>query len=117
MNVIKDEGKISCVKRDDLPPRWVADVAAVKMFAGSFFAALEGVSFHWLPRFEVETVPTHKQFIPYALLQTADGLHTGCYRRSGSETRFHDLWSVSVGGHINPCDSGRGRRFPFGHYQ
>ena len=108
MNAIKDEEKVLCVKRDDLPPRWMADAAAVKMPAGSFFAAMEGVSFHWLPRVRVETDTAFKQLIPYVLVQTADGLHTGCYRRNGAEQRLHDFWSVGVGGHINPNDCRNG---------
>ena len=108
MNAIKDEEKVLCVKRDDLPPRWMADAAAVKMPAEQLLETLNDVPFHWLPRSIAETDPTHKQLIPYVLLQTADGLYTGCYRRNGSEKRLHDLWSVGVGGHINPCDLGEG---------
>ena len=108
MNVDKNEEKVLCFKRNDLPPRWVADVSVVKMTEEEFFGALEDMPFHWLPRFKAETDHAFKQLIPYVLLQTADGLHTGCYLRNGSEARLHDFWSVGIGGHINPNDCRNG---------
>ena len=80
----------------------------MKMTAGEFFMALEGIPFYWLPRSSAEMDPIYKQLIPYALLQTADGLHTGCYRRKGSEKRLHDFWSVGIGGHVNQNDRRNG---------
>ena len=108
MSATQNDEKVLCIRRADLPSRWVAETAVVKMPAEQLLETLNDVPFHWLPRAIAETDPTHKQFIPYVLLQTADGLHTGCYRRNGSEKRLHDLWSVGVGGHINPCDLGEG---------
>ena len=108
MSATQNDEKVLCVKRDDLPPRWVAETAVVKMPAEQLFETLNCVPFHWLPRTVAETDPTHKQVIPYVLLQTVDGLYTGCYRRNGSENRLHDLWSVGIGGHINPCDLEKG---------
>lgn len=57
-----------------------------------------------MPRADAEVTPLHKQLIPYMVIRTDDGGRIGCYRRSGSETRLHDLWSCGVGGHINPVD-------------
>lgn len=108
MSATNKEETVLCMRRADLPPRWVADTAVVKMTVEAFFAALAGISFYWLPRSKAETDPAYKQLIPYVLLQTADGLHTGCYRRRGTEKRLHDFWSVGIGGHVNGQDCGNG---------
>jgi predicted NUDIX family phosphoesterase len=100
--------KVLCIRRSHLPRKWVADSAVVKMTAETFFGMLAGAPVHWLPRAEAESDPAYKQLIPYVLLQSADGLHTGCYRRNGSEGRLHSFWSVGIGGHINPGDCGNG---------
>lgn len=65
---------------------------------------LSGDLLHYRPRDEVETDPSWKQVIPYAVLRCGEWLY--CYRRSskGNEARLHGLISIGVGGHINPCD-------------
>jgi len=108
MNAVEKEEKVLCIKRTDLPPPWVAETAVIEMTAESFISALEAAPFHWIARSEAEADPVYKQLIPYVLLQTIDGLHTGCYRRSGTEQRLHDFWSVGIGGHINQNDCGTG---------
>ena len=108
MTATNEEEKVLCIRRADLPSRWVADAAVVKMAAETFFRALAGIPVHWLPRPDAESDPIYKQLIPYVLLQTADGLHTACYRRRGSEKRLHDFWSVGIGGHVNGQDFGNG---------
>ena len=52
----------------------------------------------YLPRIEAETDPTHKQLIPYVLAIKETQIL--CYRRNGTESRLHGLWSVGIGGHI-----------------
>ena len=108
MSAERIEERVLCIKLADLPRRWVADAAMVKMTAEQFFTALEGIPFEWVPRSKAEEDLSYKQLIPYVLLQTTDGLHTGCYRRKGSEKRLHDFWSVGVGGHVNQNDCGSG---------
>lgn len=58
----------------------------------------------YIDRDEAENNPNYKQIIPYCVISR--GTATFCYQRSkiGSENRLHDLWSIGVGGHINPCD-------------
>jgi predicted NUDIX family phosphoesterase len=56
------------------------------------------------PRDQVEEDPEYRQIIPYAAFN-----HAGCYfltrRLSGStESRLHALYSLGIGGHINPSD-------------
>ena len=108
MSAAQSDEKVLCIRWDDLPSPWTADVATVKMTTEEFFSALEGIPFQWLLRSKAETDLAHKQLIPYVLVQTADGLHTGCYRRNGTEQRLHDFWSVGVGGHINSNDCKNG---------
>ena len=58
----------------------------------------------YIDRNEAENNANYKQIIPYCVISR--GNETFCYQRSkkGSENRLHDLWSLGVGGHINPCD-------------
>lgn len=60
---------------------------------------------HYVDRKPAEENEDIKQLIPYCVLFE----HTGkvfSYKRSkkGNDNRLHDLWSIGVGGHINPCD-------------
>lgn len=47
---------------------------------------------------------SYKQVIPYCIFTKNDRLFMYQRSKHGSENRLHDLWSVGVGGHINPCD-------------
>lgn len=62
----------------------------------------------YLPRSIAEQDPSHKQLVPYVILQSHDQVF--CYTRSkkGSEERLHDRWSLGVGGHICQEDGERG---------
>lgn len=56
------------------------------------------------PRPAMETDAAYKQLIPYIILHSKDQVFR--YRRTqkGGESRLHDLYSIGVGGHINPED-------------
>jgi predicted NUDIX family phosphoesterase len=56
------------------------------------------------PRSEVEPDRSWKQVIPYLVLR--DGADYFLMQRTaaGGDTRLHDLWSIGVGGHLNPGD-------------
>ncbi len=58
----------------------------------------------YIDRDIAENDKSYKQVIPYCLINRGDSIF--CYQRSksGSENRLHDLWSLGVGGHVNPCD-------------
>src|SRR4029079_8694658 len=68
------------------------------------------------PRAEVEPDRTWKQVIPCLVLR--DGARYFLMRRTkaGGDARLHDLWTIGVGGHLNPGDGDlagggwRGRR-------
>lgn len=46
----------------------------------------------------------YKQIIPYCIFTKGELVFVYERSKSGSETRLHNLLSIGVGGHINPCD-------------
>lgn len=71
-------------------------------------AAVDAEGRH-LRRADVEDDPEEQQIIPYCIVRHIDGeyLLTRRLRRS-SERRLHHLYSLGVGGHVNPGDGGVG---------
>jgi predicted NUDIX family phosphoesterase len=61
------------------------------------------------PRSQVEEDPGYKQFIPYVVFRSGDGVF--CYKRGRSqgEARLHRLRSLGVGGHVSEEDAQGGR--------
>ena len=66
----------------------------------------EAISTHalFMPRAQVENDPTYQQIIPYVVFR-----HQGRYfvthrKTAGSDARIHHLYSLGVGGHLNPID-------------
>lgn len=56
----------------------------------------------YMARQEAETSDLHKQIIPYVVV-TFEGKYLLFKRKSKqSETRLHNMYSLGVGGHINP---------------
>lgn len=56
------------------------------------------------PRREMEADPSFKQIIPYLVLRDGDRYFLMQRTRAGGDVRLHDLWSIGVGGHLNPGD-------------
>jgi predicted NUDIX family phosphoesterase len=90
------------VPRDALVPGagWVgirsgdlADALAVVAREGRF-----------LRRGDAEEDPGHKQVIPYLVLRDGERWFLMRRTRAGGDARLHDLWSIGVGGHLNPGD-------------
>ncbi|THB81257.1 MAG: phosphoesterase [Desulfobacteraceae bacterium] len=94
---------VLCIRRNDLPDTWVEKKSIIPMDLDSFCTVGQSAGFQFMDRGRVEADPSLKQIIPYIMFQTPDGL-TAVYKRAGSETRLHDLWSLGIGGHINPED-------------
>ena len=71
---------------------------------GPDFEALIARAGEFRPRGEMERDRSWKQVIPYLVLR--DGSRYFLMRRTkaGSDTRLHDLWTIGVGGHLNPGD-------------
>jgi len=62
----------------------------------------------YLPRARVEDDPAQQQVIPYCIVAHSDGTYLLTRRlRRSSERRLHHLYSLGVGGHINPGDGER----------
>lgn len=58
----------------------------------------------YIDRDIAENDPSYKQVIPYCVFTKNSDLFIYQRSKKASENRLHDLWSVGVGGHINPCD-------------
>lgn len=56
------------------------------------------------PRAEVESDPSLKQLIPYLVLRDGPRYFLMRRTRAGGDARLHDLWSIGIGGHVNPAD-------------
>lgn len=58
------------------------------------------------PRSLVESDPRWKQVIPYLVVRDGPRYFLMQRTRGGADARLHDLWSIGVGGHVNPGDGG-----------
>ncbi|MBI1387955.1 MAG: phosphoesterase [bacterium] len=56
------------------------------------------------PRLEMESDAAYKQLIPYIILRCGDRVFRYWRTKTSSESRLHHLYSVGVGGHVNPHD-------------
>lgn len=97
--------QVLCIHRDRLPDGWMAEKAVVPMTFNEFARQCRQSGFEFIDRPAAENNPAMKQVIPYIVIQTVDRVKTAVYLRQGSEERLHDLWSLGIGGHINPTDS------------
>ncbi|MBU1341234.1 MAG: phosphoesterase [Proteobacteria bacterium] len=95
---------VFCIKRDFLPESWVQKKSVVPMGLDVFIEKCATAGFEFINRLAAEKDPSYKQIIPYIILQTTDFEKTAIYNRQGNEQRLHDLWSIGIGGHINPVD-------------
>ena len=59
----------------------------------------------WYNRQSAEINESVKQIIPYLILHSVFDDKIGIYERAGNEQRLHGLYSIGVGGHINPQDA------------
>ena len=58
------------------------------------------------PRTAMERDPSFKQVIPYLVLRDDRRFFLMRRTRAGGDARLHDLYSIGVGGHLNPGDGG-----------
>ncbi|MBC8439400.1 MAG: phosphoesterase [Deltaproteobacteria bacterium] len=95
---------VLCIKKDLLPASWVCKKSIVPLELDDFIEKCCSAGFEFIVRSDAEKDVSYKQIIPYIVLQTKDLKKTAIYNRQGSEQRLHDLWSIGIGGHINPID-------------
>ncbi len=99
----KSNELVLCSERSVLPPTWLPDEGQLLIEEPALIARLNLTDVHWLPRDQAEIDTNFKQWIPYILLRNPRG-ELAAYPRQGTEKRLHGLWSVGLGGHINPVD-------------
>ena len=95
---------VLCIKRNLLPRSWTQQKSVVPLELDLFIENCSAAGFKFINRADAEKDTSYKQIIPYIILQTTNFEKTAIYNRQGSEQRLHDLWSIGIGGHINPID-------------
>lgn len=73
---------------------------------------LDPANHFFMDRAAAEEDPTHKQLIPYCIFRHGDSILHYTRGKAGGESRLHAQRSVGVGGHINPIDTGGGKKGP-----
>jgi predicted NUDIX family phosphoesterase len=58
------------------------------------------------PRGEAEQDPSWQQIIPYLLMRDGERVFLMQRTKAGGDARLHDLYSLGIGGHLNPEDGG-----------
>jgi predicted NUDIX family phosphoesterase len=71
----------------------------------AFVAALEEDG-RYAPRATMEVDRAFKQVIPYLVLRDAERFFLMQRTTGGGDARLHGLYSIGVGGHLNPGDGG-----------
>lgn len=71
---------------------------------------LDPANHFFMDRAAAEMDPTHKQLIPYCVFRHGDAILHYTRGKAGGESRLHAQRSVGVGGHINPVDTGGGKK-------
>lgn len=98
------EEQVLCSATASLPRTWLPEAGGIRLSEEELLAALESVHPAWLSRAAAESNPEFKQWIPYVLLRNERD-ELAAYPRGGGEKRLHGLWSLGVGGHVNPPDA------------
>lgn len=91
-----------CLDRSELPSTWQQDDLALPLTENDL-NIFEQSRYRFARRREIEYDFTVKQVIPYVIVLDPTN-NILIYRRRGTETRLHDLWSLGIGGHINDTD-------------
>jgi len=101
---VSDEELVLVVPRHVLMPDPGWHGVSDDRMSGPEFEAVVAERGEFRPRGEMERDRSWKQVIPYLVLR--DGTRYFLMRRTkaGGDARLHDLWSIGVGGHLNPGD-------------
>jgi len=70
------------------------------------FEAIVATHGDFRPRREMERDRSWKQVIPYLVLRDGPRYFLMQRTKGGGDARLHDLWTIGVGGHLNPGDGG-----------
>lgn len=105
MQIHQKMEEVLCVPRHELPDAWLKPISVCRLDPHVFLETISQIGMVWQTRNLAEKDMSHKQLIPYVVLQTSNQELTACYHRAGSEKRLHNLWSIGIGGHINRMDA------------
>jgi predicted NUDIX family phosphoesterase len=97
---------VLCVRRDELFPdgAWYGFISEG---LERYEKVIREQSF-FMPRAEVEEDPAYQQIIPYVVFRHRDRYFLTRRLKASSEKRLRQLYSLGVGGHINPGDLDNG---------
>ena len=97
---------VLCVRRDEVFPdgAWHGFISEG---LERYQSVIRGSSF-FMPRSAVEDDPTFQQVIPYIVFRHGDRYLLTRRLKASSEKRLRQLFSLGVGGHINPGDVDNG---------
>jgi predicted NUDIX family phosphoesterase len=97
---------VLCVRREDLFPdgAWYGFISEG---LERYQKVIREQSF-FMPRAEVEEDPAYQQIIPYVVFRHGDRYFLTRRLRASTEKRLRQLYSLGVGGHINPGDLEQG---------
>lgn len=97
--------QVLVVRRSDFfDGRWPQGFFPVAEPRG-FLTSLAAKGF-FVPRDQAEDNPSWKQPIPYCVVSSGDRVFTVQRTRGQSEARLHGLYSIGLGGHVEPQDRG-----------
>jgi predicted NUDIX family phosphoesterase len=71
---------------------------------GASFETIVAAHGEFRARAEMERDRSWKQVIPYLVLRDGQRYFLMRRTRAGGDARLHDLWTIGVGGHLNPGD-------------
>jgi predicted NUDIX family phosphoesterase len=94
---------ILALPRVSIPGIWLPHEDALRPDPAQWRAFLQNAPLRWASRRQLETDETHKQPIPYLLIQNHDH-QLATHIRAGGETRLHGLHSIGIGGHVEKTD-------------
>ena len=94
--------RVLCVRREDVFPDGAWD-GLVSERLEAVQRAIRERSF-FMPRNDVEEDPSYQQVIPYVVFRHGDRYLLTRRLKASSEKRLRHLYSLGVGGHINPED-------------
>lgn len=98
--------QVLCVRREDVFPDGLWD-GLVGDRMDAVHEAIRERSF-FMPRADVEEDPSYQQVIPYVVFRHAGRYLLTKRLKASSEKRLRHLYSLGVGGHINPEDVANG---------
>lgn len=101
--------EILVVDRKSIPQDWLGK--QIERNATPDVLKIFDDKYVWNNRANAETNEQVKQIIPYIVLYSVHDNKIAVYQRKGNEKRLHGLYSIGVGGHINPEDAKQGDSF------